>query len=171
MKPNKSKNIYKDIKDVFAKLNLPIKKDRKRGDFFVDISFLDDGKLIRCVGAYVDKYQEYVALTMSIKQTVPSDKIPVMLELINLVNQSAVIDHLVMESTTKTVILTKGVIIDEGLLDKKEFETAVRTILGNGSMFFPLVLEQISSNDKPEALMERFWRNNPHLRASCHLDK
>ena len=171
MKAEKREVIYRDIEEVFVRLGLRINRDRETDSFFVDFSYPNDDTFVGRFGGYVTENEGCVVVSMGVEQTVPSDKIPVMLELINLINQSAEIDHLYIHPESKRVWLTKGIFIDNAVLDKREFENAIRTILGNGRMFFSLVLEQMSSNEKPQELMERFWENNTHLCRSCDLNR
>jgi hypothetical protein len=41
-------------------------------------------------------------------------------------------DHLFIQRYTKLVILLKGIMINNAVLDKKEFEKSIRTLSGSG---------------------------------------
>jgi hypothetical protein len=90
---------------------------------------------------------------------VPDEKMPVIMELINLMNRMPRPDHLFITRQTKRVILLKGIMIDNGVLDKQEFEKSIRTLLGNGHLLFPSIKEQLSSNESPEVLLTRVGEN------------
>jgi len=68
-------------------------------------------------------------------------------------------EHLFIHRQTKRVVLLKGIMIDNGVLDKEEFEKSIRMLLGNGSIFFPIIKEQISSNESPEVLLAKIREN------------
>jgi hypothetical protein len=50
--------------------------------------------------------------------------------------------------------------IDNATLDKAEFETAINALLMYGVKIYPMIKEQITSNECPEVLFARCWGNN-----------
>jgi len=41
------------------------------------------------------------------------------------------------------------------VLDQKEFDFAVRMIMASAEQYFPLIEEQLSTNEKPEAVINK----------------
>jgi hypothetical protein len=67
--------------------------------------------------------------------------------------------HLSINQQSKRVILAAGFLIDNGTLDKREFEEIFRILLGNGLLSFNTIHEQLSSDESPEALLKRAMKN------------
>jgi hypothetical protein len=107
----------------------------------------------------LDNEDEIVALNQCPSFNVPDEKVPVMMELINLMNRIYGPYHLFFHRETKRVVLHQGIMIENSVLDKKEFDTSIRYLFVNGRFFFSIVKEQISSNDSPEMLLAKAQDN------------
>lgn len=147
--------ILGDIKTVITVLKIAINEDDSLPDGFVLDCILQGMNFPLRMGITLDQENELVSLSLGPSFIVPDDKIPIMTELVNRINRMFGAEHLFINWQTKRVILLKAIMINNGFLDKKEFEKAFRTSLGSGCSFFPLIEEQLSSNESPEVLLER----------------
>ena len=153
--PEAGRNILDDMKSVITGLKMPINEDACPVDGFVMDCKLRDANFPFRVGITLDYENAVIRLLMAPQFTVADVKVPVMTELINRLNRGSISDHLYIHRESKRVVLLKGIMIDSSVLDKMELETSIRTFLGNGSIFFPIINEQLSSNETPEVLLEK----------------
>jgi hypothetical protein len=151
--------ILGDMESVITGLKISIKEDLRLGNGFVIDGMLQGMDFPLCMGITLDNEDEMVILNQAPSFTVPDEKIPVMTELVNRINRMTGPDHLFINRQTKRVVLLKAIMIDNGVLDKKEFENSFRMLLGNGSIFFPIIKEQIASNKSPEVLLAKIREN------------
>jgi len=157
--------IKQDVKAVFSKLDLCVEDDyEKHGAFMLDLCLSSDEKFNAHMAARISRDLQSIDLFLGPEYVVPKKRFATIIELISLINESSTIGHLIIHPDVRMVQLQTGVVLENGLLDKAEFEKAVQTLLGNGTLFFPLILEQISSNESPDILMERFWKENHHFK-------
>jgi hypothetical protein len=149
------RKILIDMESVMTGLKISIKDDERIANGFVMGCMFEDMDFPLRMGVTLDNETEMVRLILSAPFIVPDVKIPVTTELVNLINRRSAPDHLFINRKTKRVVLHKAIMIDNGVLDKRELEMSIRTLLGNGSLFFPIIKEQLSSNESPEVLLER----------------
>ena len=50
--------------------------------------------------------------------------------------------------------------VDNGVLDKTEFEMSIRILLATGKLFFPVVNERLSSSESLQVLVEKIKENH-----------
>jgi hypothetical protein len=151
--------ILDDMESVITGLNLSIKEElRLDNGFVIDAKFQGIDFPLR-MGLTLENGNKIVSLNLGPSFIVPDEKIPVMTELVNRINRMLGPDHLFIFPKTKRVCLLRGILIENGVLDEKEFEMSIRTLLGNGRLFFPIFNEQLSSNETPEVLLEKIKEN------------
>jgi hypothetical protein len=151
--------ILSDMESVLTVLKITIEGDDRRADGFV-MNFLLEGMDIPLqMKIRLSHSNEAVIMYLTPPCIVPNEKLPVVTELINWLNRGSVPDHFFIHRETKHLILLKGIMIDSGVLDKREFEMAVHMLLINGRLFFPIINEQLSSNETPEVLLEKIKEN------------
>ena len=151
--------ILGDMESVMTGLKIPIKDDERLADGFVLDCMLPGMDFPLRMGITLDHANEMVSLSMGPSFTVPDDKISVMTELVNRINRMSAPDHLFINRQTKRVILLKAIMIDNCVLDKREFEKSIRTLLGSGRSYFTIINEQLSSNDSPGDLLKKIIGN------------
>lgn len=152
-------NILQDMESVIAGLSISIKEDDRIDNGFVIDCMLPDMDFPLRVGVSLNNENEAIDISFGPQFTVPDDNLPVMTELVNRINRMTGAEHFFITNQSNRVILLKGVMIDNGALDKKEFEKALRTMFGSGHMFFPIINEQLSSNESPEVLLAKIKAN------------
>ena len=158
--PQKARTqILADMESVLLGLKITIKEEERHDyGFVMDFGFSDVNFPLR-MAIRSEHENKTVTLSLAPPFVVPDEKIPAMMELVNRMNKMSGPDHWYINQQTKRVVLLRGIMVDNGVLDKKEFEIAVRTLLGTGCLFFPVVNERISSNESLEVLWERLKEN------------
>jgi len=149
----------KEIADVLGRLKLPVANDfRKDGEIYFDVSYQSYPDLMIRVGIRIEKNPDRVVFVIaSPNDIVPDDQASQVLELTCRINKCAVVDHVYIHPVTRRPIVQKGILMTAGILDSNEVESAVRTILGNGSFYLRMIREQISSHDRPEDVFRRMY--------------
>jgi len=151
--------ILSDMESVITDLKIHINnKDRTVNEFISDLK-LDEMVSIR-MSITLSHENKIVVLYAAPPFNVPNEKMTVVTELVNLINRMVKQGHLYIYPQTNRVHIIKGIIIDNGGLDKKEFEMSIRTLLGNSRIFFPIITEQLSSNESPEFLLAKINKNH-----------
>ncbi len=147
------KQILDDMGQVMANLKIPIHE--RLSDGFVTDLMLEGMDFPVRIGVTLVKEYELVTLSVGPAFTVPDDKIPVMLDLVNRINRASEPDHMFINQQSKRVILVNGILIDNGTFDKRELELSLQILLGKGRLVFHTINEQLSSNESPEDLFEK----------------
>jgi hypothetical protein len=84
----------------------------------------------------------------------------VIIELISRINLAAVVDHMHLHYGSQRTIILTGILLTDGVLDVKEFERSLTTLLGNGSVYLSMVLEQLTSTEHPKDLSNRMFTDH-----------
>ena len=160
------RKIRKDIEGVMNKLDLPIKENAWIDNsvcFDVDFDHIADPMSTICIEV-VDK-PGCVSMAMVLHEDIPEKKIPVILELMSIINRLAMVDHVYYEPKMRKVIVHKGILLSKGILDVNEYEYAMKTLIGNGYLYLSIVREQLSSTESPENLTSRMFTEH------CEMQK
>jgi hypothetical protein len=156
--------ILEDVKLMFADFDITINdNDRVSDGFIIQFAHPKEPGLFLRVGTILHGDNEIVALSMSPPSAVPDDKLDVMIALVNRINRLCSSDHIYISSQKKNVVLLKGVMLDNGSIDKEELKSAFGELLGNGFRLFPIINEQLTSDESPETLICK--------RFPCYTDK
>jgi hypothetical protein len=147
--------ILNNVEAVLTGLQIPIEEENKSEDCFVNFKCSETTDFYLRMGIRVIADGKIITLHLAPSFTLPDEKIPIMMELIGRINKMSMHNHLCIQQDTKSIYLLKGVIIDKQVLNKKEFKLALDSILACGRMIFPIIEEQISSNETPAAMAER----------------
>lgn len=148
--------ILDDVKLMFSDFDIAINDDDRvdRGFIMQFVHPKDPGLFLR-VGTILDSENGIVFISMSPPFPVPDDKLDVMMELVNRINRICGTDHMYITGERKNVVLLKGVMLDNGVLDKEELKNAFGALLSNGFQMFPIINEQLTSVEIPETLMRK----------------
>ena len=151
--------ILDSIEGVLKKLKLPIKADSRRDKYFsIDFGFDYYPDLTVRLTIGIAHNFESIILSMSPWFDVPEEKIPVINELICRINQAAVVGHIyLLPEMTSRAISKAGVLTTEGVLDIEEFERVLSTFIGNCTLYFNKVKEQLSSPKSPKELLDSMF--------------
>ena len=153
--------VLDDIEGVLSKHKLPIQNDfNEEKSFCIDVKYERFNDLLVRIGILIKDNPARVMMSMAPWETVPEDKMSVIMELICRINQSAIVDHMYIHPDTHRTIINKGVLMTGGYLNVKEFESALKTLLGNGSFYLSMVKEQISSSESPKKLLDRMYNKH-----------
>ena len=164
MKKKRSDKILEEIHQVLKKLGLPCCQEHMQGKMFgmgVIFRNLDDFKV--SIGIIIDDENGHITLSMSPPDKIPEEKIPVVMNVINRINNTSIAEHIWMDCETNDVIVMKGIFLVGKTLDKEEFEATVNGLLSSGVVTLKTVLEQAASDEKPEVLVKRMLE-----KYSCH---
>ena len=151
--------ILGDMESVITGLKISIDEANRLVDGFVMDCMLPGMNSPLRMSITLEHKNEMVSMSMGPSFIVPFEKIPVMTELVNRINRMSAPDHLFINRQTKRVILLKAIMIDNGILDKEEFEKSIRTLFGSGRSYFTIINEQLSSNESPEVLLAKLMEN------------
>lgn len=147
--------ILGNVETVLADLNIKIEAENKSKGCFVNFLCSEAADFHLRMGIKVIAEGRMITLHLAPSFTVPDEKIPLMTELIGRINKMSIHNHLFIQQDPKRISLIKGIIIIDGVLDKKEFKLILDSILACGRMVFPMIKEQLSSNESPAAVVER----------------
>jgi hypothetical protein len=147
--------ILSNVETVLAGLQIEIEEENKSDGCFVNFLCSEAEDFHLRMGIKVIADGKMITLHLTPSFTVPDEKIPVMTELIGRINKISIHNNLFIQSDTKRISLLKGIIIDDVVLNKKEFKLVLDSILACGRTIFPIIKEQISSNESPAAIVER----------------
>jgi len=98
---------------------------------------------------------DMVTLHLASSLAVPDEKLSQLTELAGRINALSKFPHLHIDRERNRVSLYAGIMIDNGVLDQKEFDFAVRMIMTSAEQYFPLIEEQLSTNETPDALVNK----------------
>jgi hypothetical protein len=88
--------------------------------------------------------QDLVLLGVMVDLKIPPKKLPVVRELLNEINNRAlIIDHVSIDCESKTPIILSAFRYEGRVFDDGEFERVLSEILDNARLFFPLIGEQL----------------------------
>lgn len=156
--------ILADVKSVFADLDITINdQDRVDHGFIMQFVHPTEPGLFLRVATILHSEDEIVAISMAPSFSVPDGKLDIMMELVNRINRVCNTEHMYISGQRKDVVLLKGVMLDNGTIDKEEFKNAFGTLMGNGVRLFPIVNEQLTSSESPETLIRKL--------IPCYSDK
>ena len=149
----KANKILNDVKSVFADFKMLIEKRNRLDNGFV-FNYWDQQMLDVPFGLQVLLFRKNKVVVLSFTPlfNVPDEKVPVIKELIGRISRVVGNEHLFFNRKTRQVNLIKGVLIDNGVLDRKEFKNSVLSLYSHGGIFLPIIMEQILSNKTPEDL-------------------
>ena len=152
--------ILADMESVMNGMKMTITEDRRVSHGFLIDCKIEGTDLPLRMGIILEQKIKTIILCIGPPLIVPDEKIPVMTELVNRINRVPGPTHLFINRQTKHTVLSRGIMIDHGALDKQEFEMSIRTLMDLGSLLFPIINEQLSSNDAPEVLLARLAGNS-----------
>ena len=88
--------------------------------------------------------QDLLLLGIMVGLKIPPKKLPVVRELLNEINNRAlIIDHVSIDFESKTPIIMGVFRYEGGVFDDEEFERVLAEMLDNARLFFPLIGEQL----------------------------
>jgi len=156
--------ILDDLRSVLADFYTSIDDDhRVEHGFVIPLAHPKDRSLPLLVATILDRENEVVVISMASTFPIPDDRLDVLMELVNRMNRICDTDHMYISHHKKNVALLKGVMLDNGQIDKEELNTALGTLMAKGFNLFPVINEQLSSNKNPSELMRNIM--------PCYFDK
>ena len=149
-------NILDDIKSVFADFDITANDDDRVDDgFIIDLVHPKDQDLYVRFCTILDSENQVVSIYIAPFFAVPDNRFDVMMELVNSINRVCNTGHMFITRDNKHVWLWTEIMLDNGVIDKKELKNAFRTLLDNGCRLFPIIKEQLTFNESPDASMCR----------------
>jgi len=157
-------NIIEDVKLMFADFDITINDDdRVDNGFIIELVHPEDPGLFLRIATRLFSENETVVISMAPHFPVPDDKFDIVVELVNRINRVCSTDHMYISGQRKNVVLLQGVMLNNGVIDKEELKIAFETLLRNGFRLFPIINEQLTSDESPVALMRKL--------IPCYSDK
>lgn len=99
----------------------------------------------------------YIVLSMSPSEKVPDEKMISVMDLINRLNGVLAAEHLWIDRKTNDIVVMKGIVLADKVLDRSEFEGAVQTLLIHGTVMIETVLEHIASGQQPQTMVDHLF--------------
>ena len=90
--------------------------------------------------------------------TIPDEKIILMTESVNLINKDLKFGCIYIDRENKRVKFHEGIMIDNDTLNKKEFTIFFQLMMSAGCFFFPMIKEQLSSNESLKTVMAKSYK-------------
>jgi len=174
-KSRKMNILLKNIGQVIKKAGLiPNTEQIRNNKFIIDIDFVKNDNFKSRLGIFIND-RGYIVISMSPPENIPTEKIDVVKDVINRLNNIFVAEHLWLDCKTNDIIAMKGITLPKMILDKDEFEDAIYHLISHGMLMIKTVLEQTISDQEPEKVVNRMIgmnrdqkhdseeRNNPTL--------
>jgi len=153
----KYSKIYMDMKIYLMKVGLPIDQEIlvDQGQYLLtNIKLGEIYSIILSVGHNLQR--NMIIIQSDFCYSVPAERRQKVRKLINLINQSIDTNHFLMDSQTGTLTLGRELPAWDDTLDIESFNIHVKEVVRDGRMFFPLIVEQIYSNQKPKKILAKF---------------
>jgi hypothetical protein len=151
------KTIFRDIESVFDDLGLSIREqDRFDEGFCIHFGRPNQDDHVLCMILEMFKDRELIVFDLFPLFTIPDEKIGSMTESVNWLNMRTATGCMYIDRENRQVKFRKGIMIDKGTLDIKEFRNAIDSMTRTGDFFFFLIKEQLSSNEGLDIVIERF---------------
>ena len=109
------------------------------------------------ISIWINGMEACVNVAVVLSPSIPDEKTALMTELVDLVNKNIGLGHVFLNLHTMKVHLVLGMMIENTILDKTEFDTAFRGLLSHLYRLLPMVGERLVSNECSEALFEKWW--------------
>lgn len=144
---NKNQKIMNDMKNCISSLGLPImdeihdkgqsviisKFQYEHYGFGIVATYHPDGDLAEIIIGY---------------GVAPETKIKPLSELMNYINAHILSGHFFVDHETKIMSFRSAVHVDDAL-NEEEFEWALKQVMGSSYQFFPVVIDQLFSDEEP----------------------
>ena len=148
--------ILEEVKLMFDDFDITIKdEDRVDDGYIMELVYQKNPELFLRTATRLYSENEAVVISMAPPFSVPDDKFDIILELVNRINRVCSTDHMYISGQSKKIVLLKGVMLNNGVIDKEELKIAFGTMLTNGFGLFPIINEQLTSDESPETLMRK----------------
>lgn len=162
------RKILKDMKTVLKGFT-DIGDENRRDDAFIMRFHGPKGtNSFMILNIKLSSEYDMVILHLVSSLAVPDEKLSLLMELAGRINVMSRFPHLHVDRERKKISLYSGIMIDNGVLDQKEFDFAVRMIMASAEQYFPLIEEQLSTNEKPEAVINKACEAMQCLRNKQH---
>ena len=144
--------VFEKVKGVFGKIGLPKRSvDVDSGKLCIDssITLLNSkvGDFDVHLRIQMEPETELILLGVTAGQNIPPGKLSVVRELLNEMNDRAlIITHASIHTDSKIPFITGSVRHRGASLDEEELEKVLTEILDNARLFFPLISEQLMHN-------------------------
>jgi hypothetical protein len=142
--------VFEKVKEVFGKIGLSKRSvDFDPAELSIDsVLTLFNGKVGNFDVHLRIKMQpeaELLLLGVSTDQSIPPRKLSVVRELLNVMNNRAlIVTHAFIQIDSKIPFITGSVRNSGESLDEEELERVLSEMLDNARLFFPLISEQLS---------------------------
>lgn len=150
---NKNQKVLNDMKDCISSFGLPIideinengqsaivtKFQYEHYGFGIIATYHPEGDLVEIVICY---------------GVAPQNRIKPLSELMNYINAHVLSGHFFVDDLTMGMSFRSAVHITEEL-DKEEFEWALQQVMGSSYKFFPIIIEQMFSEDEPANIFKK----------------
>ncbi len=161
MKKKQLAKILQDIHQVLTKMELPCCEEHMSEKIFgMGVVFKDFNDFKGRVGFFIDEVRECITISMSTPDKIPEEKVAVVMDIINRLNCLLITEHLWLDQKTNDVVIMKGISLTGKNLDREEFEAALMNLFGNGVPMLQAVLEQVASDEKPDVLVNRIFKEH-----------
>ena len=155
----KDENIFNDLKAYFKESGLPLKAEKRKNAFMVIESEFKYKEHSAGIDILLDPSYKDVIITID-HGIAESEKIAPLYELIDRINMKLVTSHFIVCPDTGHVALLGGMHFTYDRINKKEFLRILRRLICESCIFVPLIVLQVDSDEKPEALWDQFVIKN-----------
>ena len=148
--------ILSDMESVLHDLEISIREEDRHDDgLAVYFKTPEQFDFDLCIIMELLNDRALLALDLIPSFTIPDEKIALVTESVIRINKNLKFGCMYIDRENKRVKFRIRIMIDNGVLDKKEFRNAVDAMLPAGCFFFSIIKEQLSSNENLEALLAK----------------
>jgi hypothetical protein len=148
--------ILNDMEEVLGRCEITI-RDKNRCDDGFCMEFDPPTGLNYSLNLNIKLCSECDMITLNLDSSLAAsvDKFPLLEELAGRINREIGFYHLIIDREHNRISLNLGIMIDNGVLDQTEFDFAIRLMKRITEVWFPVIYEQLSTDEQPETLMKR----------------
>jgi len=162
------KRILKDTLEVLDDIGIHCHVDSMTDKVLampLTLKQFDDFEVL--IRVYIDDQDGRIGIFMSPSNQIPETKTPIIMDLINRINHNYITEHVWLDIKTRDVFVMKGVLLTENSLDKEEFKEAFSAFLVTGVVMLRTIMEQVTSDEKPEVLIKSMFEKYAHCNDKC----
>jgi len=163
-KENKNNiQVVKDMKECFRSFHLPINKNDGGKDFSVVFtSQICNDHVCAFVAAIYYKQTKYVAIKISFRLRVPSEKFADMWRLLNRLNSMMPLYHYSICTCCNSMSLEGGIFVSEDCLPISKYKNLIHDLLEDSYLCIPLIIAVIKGGN-PDELYYQFIKDHQDI--------
>jgi hypothetical protein len=152
----KDLKIFEDMKQCVQDMGLTVLEEHKGDDNLTGISLFEYHGYNMAIFFTFTPLQN-VAYVFIRYADMPAEKILVLYDLLNRINNHLVLTHFAVDPEMRILSLRTGLYVTGDSLDKAAFKLALNNILGSGYTFITVIAKVFDADRMPKDIMDDFY--------------